>query len=221
MAIDTLAAFDPTPYLTAPQLPFARPSAVLAKALSNRLRGDAPPYLVSADQAMQATTEEAETAMVVRLRETNALRVAADLNLDNAVDGVVGLARDRLSRAGSATPRPGSRHFLVADPKLDDRLRGGARSGPPRPSSSGASCLVTARSRCSASRSRSSSGVDGQPHAPDRRGHASTGRRCSISVRRRVRSRSSSAARSSMRRDGRSSQRGRARARARTCAHSG
>ena len=109
MAIDTLAAFDPTPYLTAPQLPL-QTLAVLAKALSNRLPGDAPPYLVSADQAMQATTEEAETAMVVRLRETNALRVAADLNLDNAVDGVVGLARDRLqgweryTKTGSRLP---------------------------------------------------------------------------------------------------------------------
>lgn len=79
---------------------------VLGKALASRVPGDVPAYVDLGKKEMLGVVEEAEAAMVVRLRESNEAGLTADLNLDNAVDGLWALLRERL-RGWNRYERPG------------------------------------------------------------------------------------------------------------------
>jgi hypothetical protein len=92
---DPFASFELAPYQAAPQLPL-QTLVVLTRALSSRMPGDAPAYVVAAEQDMSAVAGESEAAMVVRLRESNEASLTADLDLDNALDGLWSLLRDRM-----------------------------------------------------------------------------------------------------------------------------
>jgi hypothetical protein len=102
---DPFATFDPTPYQTAPQLPL-QTLVVLGKTLASRVPGDVPAYVEEGKSAMLAVVAEAEAAMVIRLRESNEARLTADLNFDNAIDGLWALLRERL-KGWSRYERPG------------------------------------------------------------------------------------------------------------------
>lgn len=114
--IDVFADFVAAPYQTAPQLPL-QTLVVLIKSLSARLPDDAPIYILAAEQEMRAAAAEAEAAMVIRLRETNEGRLIAALQLDNAVDGLWSLCRER-TNGWQRYDRPGL-DFLVDDDELE------------------------------------------------------------------------------------------------------
>ncbi len=113
---DPFATFNPTPYLTAPQFPL-HTLAVLSKALSRRMPGDPPVFVAQAEVSMRTMTEDAEQVMVARLRETNKGQLKLDLALDNALDGLWSLSRERLL-GWARYERPGL-DFLVTDEKLE------------------------------------------------------------------------------------------------------
>jgi hypothetical protein len=114
--VDPFIHFDPTPYLNAPQLPLQTLPALCA-ALSSRMPDEAPPYVEQAEAAMTETVEEAQEAMVVRLRETSQATLSFDLALDNGVDGVWVLFRTR-AHSWEAYQRSGL-DFLLDDEKLE------------------------------------------------------------------------------------------------------
>ena len=114
--IDPFASFIATPYQTAPQFPL-QTLAVLSKSLSARMPDDSPDYIIVAEEEMRAATLAAEAAMVIRLRETNERRLRADLNLDNALDGLWSLFRER-TQGWSRYERPGL-DFLLEDKQLE------------------------------------------------------------------------------------------------------
>jgi hypothetical protein len=89
---------------------------VLSNALSSRMPGDPPAYVAAAELAMRECVDESEAAMVIRLREDNEASVSADLELDNALDGLWALLRDRL-RGWARYERPGL-NVLIDDDKL-------------------------------------------------------------------------------------------------------
>lgn len=113
--VDIFADFDSSPYMTAPQLPL-QTLVTLSKALSAAMPGDAPPYVQAARNAMDATAQASQDEMVVRLRETNEAALTNDLDLDNALDGLWTLLRDRL-RGWLRYQRPGL-DFLIDDDEL-------------------------------------------------------------------------------------------------------
>lgn len=120
MAIyDPFAAFDESPYRTAPQLPL-QTLVILVNALVGRMPVSAPQNVKDQREKMRAAAIVAAKAMVVRLRETNQVTLAGDLALDNAMDGLFTLLRDGL-RGYRAYERPGL-DFLLKEPDYQGLL---------------------------------------------------------------------------------------------------
>lgn len=117
---DPFLSFDTTRYQTTPKLPL-QSLIVLSKALGSRVPGEAPPYVQEAADEMRTVAKEAAHAMVIRLRETNAVVLAFDLALDNAMDNLITLMRDRL-RGWSRYQRSGL-DFMLADPNFEGQLK--------------------------------------------------------------------------------------------------
>jgi hypothetical protein len=117
---DPFLSFDNTRYQAAPKLPL-QSLITLIKALSSRVPNEAPPYVKEAEEQMREAAIEAEQAMVIRLRETNAVVLAFDLALDNAIDNLFTLMRDRL-RGWARYQRPGL-DFLLEDPDYQAQLQ--------------------------------------------------------------------------------------------------
>ncbi|WP_146157692.1 hypothetical protein [Enhygromyxa salina] len=77
---------------------------------------DPPAYVAAAELAMREVVGESEAAMVIRLRQDNEASVSADLELDNALDGLWSLLRDRM-RGWARYERPGL-NVLIEDDEL-------------------------------------------------------------------------------------------------------
>lgn len=118
--VDPFTSFDPTPYQSAPQLPL-QTLVVLSNALYTRLPQPAPSHVKKGAEDMRTAAKEAGKAMVVRLRETNEVNLAADVNLDNAMDGLFRLVFDGL-RNRRIYQRPGL-DFLLKDADWQDRIK--------------------------------------------------------------------------------------------------
>ncbi|KIG12568.1 hypothetical protein DB30_01231 [Enhygromyxa salina] len=116
--MDPFASLELTPYQTAPQLPL-QTLVVLSNALSSRMPDDPPAYIAAAELAMREVVDESEQAMVIRLRQTNEVSVSADLELDNAIDGLWSLLRDRL-RGWARYERPGLNVLMEDDDLVVD-----------------------------------------------------------------------------------------------------
>jgi hypothetical protein len=93
---DPFEIFDPTRYQSVPNLPL-QSMITLTKALLAATPKTASPRVKHLAALLSNTAVEAETAMIVRLREDNQGAATSDLAFDHAVDTLWSLLRDRLS----------------------------------------------------------------------------------------------------------------------------
>lgn len=112
--LDPFLTFDTSPYAAVPKLPL-QTLITLIKVLCTRVPETAPDHVHEAAEDMMAAGRKAAKAMVVRLRETNELHLAADIALDNSTDNLFTFLRDSL-RGWRVYQKPGL-DFLLDDPE--------------------------------------------------------------------------------------------------------
>lgn len=99
MTNDPFSSFEPTRYQTVSNLPL-QTIVSLSKALEAAAPEDAPAHVEQVKDLLHDASEEAEDAMIVRLREDNEGGANADQTLDIAVDPLWSLLRRRLADWG-------------------------------------------------------------------------------------------------------------------------